>query len=157
MAEPREPRLLELGTTGCSSAIQRTEPGQKNVGLRYQVTFLGSPSLVDELRHLQPPLQDEALLHAPQASTKKLPAEDFRRILNLLGVSEELLIADHWGAPSDITIAQPIGRVTTPEAIERFMRVVERGPEARHVKRCNGYRCQLCEAIGHYPIGFETE
>jgi predicted HNH restriction endonuclease len=37
------------------------------------------------------------------------------------------------------------------------VRVLERGPEGRHVKRYNGYRCQLCEAIGNHPIGFETE
>jgi hypothetical protein len=133
------------------------QPGYKEVGIRYRATFLGNPLLLDKLKHLHPPLQHEAILHAPQASTKKLPAEDFRRVLNLLGIREEELIIDHWGTPSDVTMAQPIGNAASLEAVERFVRVVERGPEGRYVKKHNGYRCQLCEAIGFHPIGFETE
>ncbi|WP_242076336.1 hypothetical protein [Brevundimonas diminuta] len=41
-----------------------------------------------------------------------------------------------------------------PEVREKVSRYIERGPVGDWVKRANGYRCQVCEALQLDPIGF---
>jgi predicted HNH restriction endonuclease len=43
------------------------------------------------------------------------------------------------------------------EVKERVSRTIERGPIGAMVKRANGFRCQLCAALGHDPIGFKKK
>lgn len=40
------------------------------------------------------------------------------------------------------------------EQREIVLKRIERGPAGNLVKKANGYRCQLCEALGLNPIGF---
>ena len=42
----------------------------------------------------------------------------------------------------------------SPEVKERLSRKIERGPIGSLVKKLNGYKCQLCEALGADPFGF---
>lgn len=42
----------------------------------------------------------------------------------------------------------------SPEVRTRISRHIERGPIGAEVKRLNGFRCQLCEALGSNPVGF---
>jgi len=46
---------------------------------------------------------------------------------------------------------------SSPEVKERVSRTIERGPIAALVKRANGFRCQLCAALGRDPIGFKKK
>jgi hypothetical protein len=39
------------------------------------------------------------------------------------------------------------------ETKERVSRSIERGPIGALVKKANGFKCQLCEALGRNPIG----
>lgn len=41
-----------------------------------------------------------------------------------------------------------------PEVREKVSRYIERGPVGDWVKRANGFRCQLCDAMGLNAIGF---
>jgi HNH endonuclease len=45
----------------------------------------------------------------------------------------------------------------SPEARERVSRTIERGPIGALVKRINGFKCQVCAALGHNPIGFNKK
>jgi predicted restriction endonuclease len=38
---------------------------------------------------------------------------------------------------------------------ERLARSIERGSVGKYVKALNGYKCQLCEALGREPLGFK--
>ena len=42
----------------------------------------------------------------------------------------------------------------SPEVKQRVSRSIERGSIGRFVKQANGFRCQLCEALGQNPICF---
>jgi hypothetical protein len=44
-----------------------------------------------------------------------------------------------------------------PKVKERVSRTIERGSIAALVKRANGFRCQLCAALGRDPIGFRKK
>jgi hypothetical protein len=41
-----------------------------------------------------------------------------------------------------------------PEVRERISRSIERGVVGQRLKRANGFKCQICEAMGLNPIGF---
>jgi predicted HNH restriction endonuclease len=43
------------------------------------------------------------------------------------------------------------------ETKERVSRSIERGPIGALVKKANGFKCQLCEALGRNPIGFKKK
>jgi len=45
-----------------------------------------------------------------------------------------------------------IGKI--PEVRERISKTIERGPIGQRLKRLNGYRCQICEAVGQGPGSF---
>lgn len=41
-----------------------------------------------------------------------------------------------------------------PQVRERVSRTIERGSVGQKLKRANGYRCQICDALGQGPLGF---
>ena len=44
-----------------------------------------------------------------------------------------------------------------PERRRRISSQIERGPIGNVVKKLNGYKCQLCEALGRDPLGFRKK
>lgn len=96
----------------------------------------------------------QSLAFTPAAAADEA---DLRAVLAMLDV-----------AVDDVAAAVPIPAVTpeqladieakyrsaSPEAKERVSRTIERGPVGALVKKANGYRCQVCEALGLDPIGF---
>lgn len=62
--------------------------------------------------------------------------------------------------PSSILSGDQLAELETkyaaaaPEVREKVSRYIERGPVGDWVKRANGYRCQVCEAMQLDPIGF---
>jgi 5-methylcytosine-specific restriction endonuclease McrA len=42
-----------------------------------------------------------------------------------------------------------------PEVRERVSKSIERGSIGAKLKKANGFRCQLCEALGRNPLGFQ--
>ena len=101
------------------------------------------------------------LLNGFQGASFPIPAEDFRRVLDLLG-----------GAPDDDLIpstdavdfaADKLAALeqkylhAAPEVKHKLSKVIERGLIGALVKRANGFKCQVCEALGHEPIGFRKK
>jgi hypothetical protein len=41
-----------------------------------------------------------------------------------------------------------------PEVIERISKTIERGSVGAQLKRANGFRCQICDALGNDAVGF---
>ena len=60
------------------------------------------------------------------------------------------------GAQADAldVIDQERDSLKRPELREKVSKQIERGPIGQKLKKHNGYRCQLCEALGHDPISF---
>ena len=45
----------------------------------------------------------------------------------------------------------------SPEVKGRVSRTIERGQVGRVVKKALGFKCQLCYALGRYPLGFSKK
>ena len=96
------------------------------------------------------------ILKGFQSSTYPVPREDFERVLALLGMDGTTLreqIGDGVSA-RDLSVVDQIWFDATPVAKARMVKMIERGPAGRAVKRLNGYRCQVCEALGRPSLGY---
>lgn len=74
---------------------------------------------------------------------------------------ELVRVWDYWSTQIDESDAQEIvernteyNSSKTPEEKERVVKQVERGTTGDKVKKLNGYKCQVCEAMGLNPFGF---
>lgn len=45
----------------------------------------------------------------------------------------------------------------TPEAKDRVSKYIERGDIANEIKKITGFKCLICEALGHNPLSFQKE
>lgn len=139
-----------FGTEGQAKAS-----GQPKVKLRYLKTFSDRPLTIGRLREAAPALSP-LLLSGFEAASFPIPAPDFHHVLDLLEVTAETLVGETENKTTLDMLAQleEKFRDACPEVKERVSRSVERGPIGALVKKINGYKCQICEALGHNPIGF---
>lgn len=146
------------GPSSIYSADGRREPKSSrwHVKVQYLVTFLREPVLLKELKRLNLE-RDNLFQKSHQSSTAKIPASDFLKVLELLEIDEMELRVDVNTFPSDVTVVQSSDAQLDPVLIERKIRLIERGTVGQLVKKKNGYRCQLCEAMGLPSLGFEKE
>jgi hypothetical protein len=95
-------------------------------------------------------------LNGFQAASFPLSGEDFRTIIALLGeelddlpgLAEAKITADKLAAMEERYL------LASPEVKARVSRRIERGPVGDLAKRATGYKCQLCQALSHDPVGF---
>lgn len=131
-------------------------PGGAAVLLRYLRSYLPKPLTIDELRHRAPHLSP-SLLSGFQGATCPISAPDFQEVMRLLeediddlpppkGEGDVLL--DELSALEEKFLR------ASPEVKTRVSKGVERGPIGGLIKKINGHKCQLCDAMGHNPIGF---
>lgn len=131
------------------------EPGWPTVGIRYLHTFLEKPLPIQTLK-AQLPHVSRQLLDGFQASTFPISGEDFRAVTALLGMSVDDLpdAADVPGLAKSLADIEDKYRDASPEVKERQSRYIERGPVGAKVKKLNGFKCQICDALGHHPHAF---
>jgi hypothetical protein len=65
-------------------------------------------------------------------------------------------------APGDLTAAalaamQDKYKNASPEVKERVSKYIERGSVGSLVKKVNGFKCQVCDALGIHPFGFKKK
>ncbi|HWL05413.1 MAG TPA: EVE domain-containing protein [Xanthobacteraceae bacterium] len=132
------------------------EPGWPTVRIRYVRTYGSNPLTIERLRREHPGLS-RLLLKGFQGASFPIGRDDFQTIMSLLG--EDL--DEMPSLPTDVaTSLQALANLearfsnASPEVKTRVSKCVERGPIGAAVKRVNGYRCQLCDAIGMNAIGF---
>lgn len=138
---------------------ERREPGWPTVKIRYLRTFLKNPLSIARLR-TERPEASHLLLNGLQASSFPISGDDFRAIVWFLG--DDIGDLPLFEAPSEIVpnkLAQIEAKYirASPEVRERLSRTIERGPIGDLVKKANGYKCQLCEALGAEPFGFRKK
>jgi predicted RNA-binding protein with PUA-like domain len=131
-------------------------PGWPTVDVVYLRNYLHRPLTIAQLEESRPGLP-RSLLQGLQASSFPISRNDFLAVLELLGEEPESLAGTASEPPATADMLakleeQYLGAV--PEVRERVSRSVERGPVGNAVKRANGFRCLLCEALGRDPIGF---
>ena len=131
------------------------EPGWPTVGIRYLRTFLDKPLPIETLK-VKLPHVSRQLLDGFQASTFPISGEDFRAVTALLGVSVDDLpdAANVPGLAKSLADIEDKYRDASPEVKERQSRYIERGPVGAKVKKLNGFKCQICDALGHPPHAF---
>ena len=132
-------------------------PGWPTVKLRYLRSFLGNPLTIERLRAERPKIS-KLVLDGFQASSFPISAEDFRAIIELFGV--DLSNLDPSNNPPSVS-DDDIGAIekkylhASPEVKDRTSRYIERGTVGAEVKKRNGYKCQICEALGRNPYSFK--
>src|SRR5258708_13111472 len=77
-------------------------------------------------------------------------------------ISQQLLGENVEAMPKSLDVARLTDLESkyldsSPDLKKRVSRTIERGPIAALVKRANGFRCQLCAALGRDPIGFKKK
>jgi hypothetical protein len=135
------------------------EAGWPSVKLRYLKGFLDKPLTIAKLRELAPTVS-RLLLDGFQAASFPIPKEDFLKVVELLGES-----LDQLPDTRDIDVQTPdaVGDIekryleACPEVKERVSNFIERGAVGALVKKANGYKCQVCEALGLSPLGFKKK
>jgi len=126
-------------------------------GIRYLRTYAENPLSIERLRQEAPTLS-HLLLDGFQAASFAVPADDFHTVLDMLG--EDIDDLPPPNSEHDV-VSGKLGELekkylhASPEVKERLARSIERGSVGKYVKALNGYKCQLCEALGHEPLGFK--
>lgn len=97
------------------------------------------------------------LLNGFQAASFPITARDFHAVMDLLGepLDELPSPADHEDTTADQLAALERKYLhASPEVKTRVSKSIERGSVGRLVKKMTGFKCQVCAALGHDPIGF---
>ncbi|WP_050991072.1 EVE domain-containing protein [Bradyrhizobium genomosp. I (2014)] len=145
--------------TGASSefwaAGAERVPGWPTVNIRYLKSYAARPLTIERLRTVRPDVS-RLLLNGFQASSFPLTDNDFHAVMSLLGEDLDELAP----SPSDNPVADQLAALerkymnASPEVKVRVSKGIERGPVGDLVKKTNGFKCQVCEALGSNPIGF---
>ncbi len=130
--------------------------GRPTVRIRYLETYPHSPLTIDELRMHVPEIS-KLVLDGFQARSFPISSEDFHKIADLLrtdGVDIDDVSVPKDDLNTDVQDLEKRYLNGAPEVKERTSRYIERGTVGASVKKVNGYRCQVCEALGDEPLGF---
>lgn len=158
LCEIEGPSFAGTGANGAFWAADAgRDPGWPTVGVRYLRNYLAQPLTIERLREELPGLS-RLLLDGFQAASFPISADDFRAVLDLLGEDQDAIAAEvvQDGADTLDRLAELERKFlhASPEVKIRVGKRIERGPIGTEVKRLNGFRCQLCEALSRNPFGF---
>ncbi|MFX0546118.1 EVE domain-containing protein [Roseovarius sp. S1116L3] len=131
------------------------EAGWPTVSIRYLKTFLDSPLRIESLQEKAPGVS-KLLLEGFQGSTFPISGDDFRAVAAFLGMRVDDLPKPQV-APDlaqALQIIEDKYQDAAPEVKQRQSQYIERGPVGAKVKKLNGFKCQICEALGWGPIAF---
>jgi hypothetical protein len=132
------------------------EPGWPTVKIRYLRTYLGEPLTIERIRSEHPEMS-KLLLNGFQAASFPISAKEFRTVLGLLGEEPDDLPSPAGEAATglDKLAAMEAKYIhASPEVKHILSKKIERGPIGAMVKKANGFKCQICEALGLNPFGF---
>ena len=131
-------------------------PGWPTVKIRYLRSYLGNPLTIERLRTERADVSG-LLLNGFQASSFPISAHDFHAVMDLL---KEDLDALPLPAGLETIAADQLAEVeeqfinASPEVKTKVSKYIERGPIGGLVKMHNGFKCQICDALGQKPVGF---
>lgn len=146
--------------TGASSEFwapgAERAPGWPTVNIRYLHAYVTNPLTIERLRTERPDVSG-LLINGFQAASFPITARDFHAVMERLGET-----LDELPSPADDedTTADQLAALerkylhASPEVKTRVSKSIERGPVGRLVKKMTGFKCQVCAALGHDPIGF---
>ena len=155
MPHVREPYAATGASDEFWSPGSERETGGPIVGIRYLRTFLDNPLLIKTLEKKMPEIS-RLLRDGFQGSTFPISGEDFRAVTTLLGVSSDDLPRSE-DVPSLTKALHDIEdkyKDASPEVRERQSRYIERGLVGAKVKKLNGFKCQVCDALDRPPHAF---
>ncbi len=145
--------------TGASSEFwapgAERAPGWPTVNIRYLKSYAARPLTIERLRTERPDVS-RLLLNGFQAASFPITDRDFHAVMALLGEDLDELPP----SPNDNPVADQLAALerkymnASPEVKLRVSKGIERGPVGNLVKKTNGFKCQVCEALGNNPIGF---
>lgn len=129
--------------------------GWPTVNIRYLKSYASRPLTIEQLRTERPDVS-RLLLNGFQAASFPIADRDFQAVMALLGEDLDELAP----SPNDNPVADQLAALerkymnASPEVKVRVSKGIERGQVGNLVKKTNGFKCQVCEALGDNPIGF---
>lgn len=127
------------------------------VNILYLQNLLSKPLLLEEMRENGILNKDPFLINGFQRSSMPLKAETYHEILRLTGSNGE--IEKNIAIESTETLQQLEElelkyKDAVPQVKEVLSKQIERGEISNYVKKLNGYKCKVCEALGKDPLSF---
>jgi hypothetical protein len=144
----------ESGGEGTWGQGQEVPTGAPAVRIRYLRNYLRNPLTIDRLSRAEG-WTKPWLVDGRQAKSFALPANDFGKVLTMLGEDPDAL-----STFASTTSVDDLGALearyvnASPEVKERVSRFIERGPVGAEVKRASGFKCQVCDGLGRPSLGF---
>ena len=132
------------------------EPGWPTVNIRYLRTYLNRPLTIERIK-AECPTISPLIRNGFQASSFPISADDFGRILELLGEQWETLSFPDELLPTTLDQLAQLEQhylYATPEVKKVMSRRIERGPIGDLVKKFHQYECQICKALGKKAVAF---
>jgi hypothetical protein len=128
------------------------------VEIRYIKNLLNSPLLLEKLKSDNDIQKDKYILSGFQASSMPLDKDTFDRIVQLTGYEEQIfeniepVEADN---ENESILLEEKYKHASPQVKEIISKRIERGKISQAVKKINGYKCKVCEALGNTPFSFK--
>lgn len=124
------------------------------VEINYLENLLGRPIKLSELQDDEQ-IDDPYLLRGFQASSMPLTIQTFQRIVELTQIDENVENIFDPVNLARLRLLEAKYINAAPEIREVRSKQIERGSFAEQIKKLNGYRCQVCEALGQNPLSFK--
>jgi hypothetical protein len=117
-------------------------------------TFNWTPAILEEIRRQARLLPGTAAIPWRKEMTER--ESDVRRWAESLKPSPAVVVPTKPDLASshdlDTLERKLLGR--KPAVRERVSKIIERGPTGTKLKKANGFRCQICDALGADAVGF---
>jgi predicted RNA-binding protein with PUA-like domain len=130
--------------------------GWPTVKLRYLRNYRTQPVTIKRLRTERPNVS-KLLLNGFQAASFPISEQDFCSIMELLREDLSNLprsVEETTVSPTNLSDLEDRYLSASPVVKLRLSRSIERGSVGDHVKKANGFKCQICEASNLESLGF---
>ncbi len=129
------------------------------VKIKYLKNLLLNPIPLEILKDNPITSTDDYLINGFQGSAMPLKEEVFHSILQM--VNDESIFEKHIieqaTTTEELIHLEKKYQNATPEIRQVVSKRIERGKISKEVKRLNGYKCQVCEALGLNPLTFKKK
>jgi len=128
------------------------------VEIRYIKNLINSPLLIDQIKSDDEIQMDKYILRGFQASSMPLDNRAFERIIQLTGNKEQIfenIEPVNVDYENKISFLEEFYKHASPQVKEIISKRIERGKISQELKKINGYKCLVCEALGSNPFTFK--
>jgi hypothetical protein len=131
---------------------------RKSVKIKYVQNLMAKPLLINDMKRDPILGNDRILIYGFPQAAMPMREEAFRRIFDHVGAEEYIehnIESETVETTEEVLKQEDKYRHAVPEVKEVISKRIERGPIANQIKKINGYKCMVCEAMGINPYAFK--